>query len=254
MIMGMGVEGVIGLAAGIGFILIYCLFAALMWLFKRKRKQAERKVPEIKAPTVLRSATELVLSGVSLMRASSYVPPADDGDGEDLVKVTVGGARATAPSHRPSVEDLANLPFRTELVTMTSSEASRGRGRASLRTGSNRAAAASPMDKARDNVPREYAPSAWPSDALDPSAPSPGAAVPPNACTSTLARVRAGSSRGCFHERAAAELSEAKVASPVILTVTLAPAVQASPNLNPSRAGIAVAASTNQRFWCGCGC
>ena len=250
----MGVEGVIGLAAGIGFILICCLFAALMWLFKRKRKQAERKVPEIKAPTVLRSATELVLSGVSLMRASSYVPPADDGDGEDLVKVTVGGARATAPSHRPSVEDLANLPFRTELVTMTSSEASRGRGRASLRTGSNRAAAASPMDKARDNVPREYAPSAWPSDALDPSAPSPGAAVPPNACTSTLARVRAGSSRGCFHERAAAELSEAKVASPVILTVTLTPAVQASPTLNPSRAGIAVAASTNQRFWCGCGC
>ena len=250
----MGVEGVIGLAAGIGIILICCLFAALMWLFKRKRKQAERKVPEIKAPTVLRSATELVLSGVSLMRASSYVPPADDGDGEDLVKVTVGGARATAPSHRPSVEDLANLPFRTELVTMTSSEASRGRGRASLRTGSNRAAAASPMDKARDNVPREYAPSAWPSDALDPSAPSPGAAVPPNACTSTLARVRAGSSRGCFHERAAAELSEAKVASPVILTVTLAPAVQASPNLNPSRAGIAVAATTNQRFWSGCGC
>ena len=250
----MGVEGVIGLAAGIGIILICCLFAALMWLFKRKRKQAERKVPEIKAPTVLRSATELVLSGVSLMRASSYVPPADDGDGEDLVKVTVGGARATAPSHRPSVEDLANLPFRTELVTMTSSEASRGRGRTSLRTGSNRAAAASPMDKARDNVPREYAPSAWPSDALHPSAPSPGAAVPPNACTSTLARVRAGSSQGCFHERAAAELSEAKVASPVILTVTLAPAVQASPNLNPSRAGIAVAATTNQRFWSGCGC
>ena len=250
----MGVEGVIGLAAGIGIILICCLFAALMWLFKRKRKQAERKVPEIKAPTVLRSATELVLSGVSLMRASSYVPPADDGDGEDLVKVTVGGARATAPSHRPSVEDLANLPFRTELVTMTSSEASKGRGRASLRTGSNRAAAASPMDKARDNVPHEYAPSAWPSDALDPSAPSPGAAVPPNACTSTLARVRAGSSRGCFHERAAAELSEAKVASPVILTVTLTPAVQASSTLNPSRAGIAVAASTNQRFWCGCGC
>ena len=164
------------------------------------------------------------------MRASSYVPPADYGDGEDLVKVTVGGARATAPSHRPSVEDLANLPFRTELVTMTSSEASRGRGRASLRTGSNGAAAASPMDKARDNVPREYAPSAWPSDALDPSAPLPGAAVPPNACTSTLARVRAGSSRGCFHERAAAELSEAKVASPVILTVTLSPAVQASPS------------------------
>ena len=176
------------------------------------------------------------------------------GDGEDLVKVTVGGARATAPSRRPSVEDLANLPFRTELVTMTSSEASRGRGRASLRTGSNGAAAASPMDKARDNVPREYAPSAWPSDALDPSAPLPGAAVPPNACTSTLARVRAGSSRGCFHERAAAELSDAKVASPVILTVTLSPAVQASPTLNPSRAGIAVAASTNQRFWCGCGC
>lgn len=246
----MGVEGVIGLAAGIGFILICCLFAALMWLFKRKRKQAV-SFTEIKAPTVIRSATELVLSGVSLMRASSYVPPADDGD---LVKVTVGGARATAPSHRPSVEDLANLPFRTELVTMTSSEASRGRGRASLRTGSNRAAAASPMDKARDNVPREYAPSAWPSDALDPSAPSPGAAVPPNACTSTLARVRAGSSQGCFHERAAAELSEAKVASPVILTVTLTPAVQASSTLNPSRAGIAVAASTNQRFWCGCGC
>ena len=250
----MGVEGVIGLAAGIGFILICCLFAALMWLFKRKRKQADRKIPEIKAPTVLRSATELVLSGVSLMRASSYVPPADYGDGEDLVKVTVGGARATAPSHRPSVEDLANLPFRTELVTMTSSEASKGRGRASLRTGSNCAAAASPMDKARDNVPREYAPSAWPSDALDPSAPLPGAAVPPNACTSTLARVRAGSSRGCFHERAAAELSEAKVASPVILTVTLTPAVQASPNLNPSRAGIVVAATTNQRFWSGCGC
>ena len=239
------------MAAGIGFILICCLFAALMWLFKRKRKQADRKIPEIKAPTVLRSATELVLSGVSLMRASSYVPPADYGDGEDLVKVTVGGARATAPSHRPSVEDLANLPFRTELVTMTSSEASRGRGRASLRTGSNRAAAAY---KARDNVPREYAPSAWPSDALDPSAPSPGAAVPLNACTSTLARVRAGSSRGCFHERAAAELSDAKVASPVILTVTLSPAVQASPTLNPSRAGIAVAASTYQRFWCGCGC
>ena len=246
----MGVEGVIGLAAGIGIILICCLFAALMWLFKRKRKQAVN-FTEIKAPTVIRSATELVLSGVSLMRASSYVPPADDGD---LVKVTVGGARATAPSHRPSVEDLANLPFRTELVTMTSSEASKGRGRASLRTGSNRAAAASPMDKARDNVPREYAPSAWPSDALDPSAPSPGAAVPPNACTSTLARVRAGSSQGCFHERAAAELSEAKVASPVILTVTLTPAVQASSTLNPSRAGIAVAASTNQRFWCGCGC
>ena len=249
----MGVEGVIGLAAGIGIILICCLFAALMWLFKRKRKQAVN-FTEIKAPTVIRSATELVLSGVSLMRASSYVPPADDGDGEDLVKVTVGGARATAPSHRPSVEDLANLPFRTELVTMTSSEVSKGRGRASLRTGSNRAAAASPMDKARDNVPREYAPSAWPSDALDPSAPSPGAAVPPNACTSTLARVRAGSSQGCFHERAAAELSEAKVASPVILTVTLTPAVQASPNLNPSRAGIAVAATTNQRFWSGCGC
>ena len=249
----MGVEGVIGLAAGIGIILICCLFAALMWLFKRKRKQAVN-FTEIKAPTVIRSATELVLSGVSLMRASSYVPPADDGDGEDLVKVTVGGARATAPSHRPSVEDLANLPFRTELVTMTSSEASKGRGRASLRTGSNRAAAASPMDKARDNVPREYAPSAWPSDALHPSAPSPGAAVPPNACTSTLARVRAGSSQGCFHERAAAELSETKVASPVILTVTLAPAVQASPNLNPSRAGIAVAATTNQRFWSGCGC
>ena len=239
------------MAAGIGFILICCLFAALMWLFKRKRKQADRKIPEIKAPTVLRSATELVLSGVSLMRASSYVPPADYGDGEDLVKVTVGGARATAPSHRPSVEDLANLPFRTELVTMTSSEASRGRGRASLRTGSNRAAAAY---KARDNVPREYAPSAWPSDALDPSALSPGAAVPPHACASNLARVRAGSSRGCFHERAAAELSDAKVASPVILTVTLSPAVQASPTLNPSRAGIAVAASTYQRFWCGCGC
>ena len=243
----------IGLAAGIGFILICCLFAAL-WLFKRKRKQAERKIPEIKAPTVLMSAAELVLSGVSLMRASSYVPPADYGDGEDLVKVTVGGARATAPSRRPSVEDLANLPFRTELVTMTSSEASRGRGRASLRTGSNGAAAASPMDKARDNVPREYAPSAWPSDALGPSALSPGAAVPPHACTSNLARVRAGSARGCFHERAAAELSDAKVASPVILTVTLSPAVQASPTLNPSRAGIAVAASTYQRFWCGCGC
>ena len=37
--------------------------------------------------------------------------------------------------------------------------------------------------------------------------------------------------RGCFHQRAAAELSKAKTASPVILTLSLTLAVQASPTL-----------------------